>query len=359
MKNLTHEITDKAILLLVCQCLYVLQSIYDITVIPLIVVVILGCLFIYIDNIKIILVLRFTYVLLCFFIPELVLFSPIIAYDTLAYKYTFTSTALLIPIILVYDFAGLPMFFMILSLNIAAICLQYRTNSYHKMYIKFNELYDDTTSLSQKLKSQNKALIEKQDDEIHLATLKERNRIAREIHDNVGHQLSRVILQIGALLAVHKDEKLREPLIDINNTLSQAMTSIRESVHELHDQSIDLHMQTEELLNDFTFCDVTFDDQIINQPSRKIKIAVISIVKEALSNIAKHSNAKKAYILYKEHPAFYQFIIRDDGSINSSSNEDGIGLINMTDRVASLNGNIRFRKDNGFEIFITIPKENN
>jgi signal transduction histidine kinase len=43
--------------------------------------------------------------------------------------------------------------------------------------------------------------MEKQDYEIYLATLRERNRIAREIHDNVGHMLSRSILQIGALKA--------------------------------------------------------------------------------------------------------------------------------------------------------------
>lgn len=45
-----------------------------------------------------------------------------------------------------------------------------------------------------------------QDYEIYLATLKERNRIAREIHDNVGHMLTRSILQLGALSVINKDE---------------------------------------------------------------------------------------------------------------------------------------------------------
>ena len=45
------------------------------------------------------------------------------------------------------------------------------------------------------LTQKNKDLLEKQDYEIHVATLKERNRIAREIHDNVGHMLSRSLLQ--------------------------------------------------------------------------------------------------------------------------------------------------------------------
>ena len=58
------------------------------------------------------------------------------------------------------------------------------------------------------LQEKNKNLMEKQDYEIYLATLRERNRIAREIHDNVGHMPSRSILQMGALITIHKEEPL-------------------------------------------------------------------------------------------------------------------------------------------------------
>ena len=56
------------------------------------------------------------------------------------------------------------------------------------------------------MEQKNKELLEKQDYEIQVATLNERNRIAREIHDSVGHLLSRSILQLGALKAVHRQE---------------------------------------------------------------------------------------------------------------------------------------------------------
>lgn len=45
---------------------------------------------------------------------------------------------------------------------------------------------------------------------MRLATLNERNRIAREIHDNVGHLLSRSLLQVGALQVVNRDETVRQ-----------------------------------------------------------------------------------------------------------------------------------------------------
>ena len=57
--------------------------------------------------------------------------------------------------------------------------------------------------------------MEKQDYEIYLATLRERNRIAREIHDNVGHMLSRSILQMGALITIHKEEPLHGQLAGV------------------------------------------------------------------------------------------------------------------------------------------------
>ena len=101
-------------------------------------------------------------------------------------------------------------------------------------------LRDEVTEKNMQLKSTNEAIARAQDSEIHIATLKERNRIAREIHDNVGHMLTRSLLQAGALMIINKDEQLKEPLESLKTTLDNAMTSIRQSVHDLHDDSIDL-----------------------------------------------------------------------------------------------------------------------
>ncbi|NSW91921.1 MAG: two-component sensor histidine kinase [Firmicutes bacterium] len=211
--------------------------------------------------------------------------------------------------------------------------------------------------MSIQLKKQNRALIENQDNERTLATINERNRIAREIHDNVGHLLSSAILQSGALLTINQDEKVRNGLEALNNTLSLAMNSIRTSVHELYDESIDLNAEIEKIIDQFTFCEISYDYHINSTPEKKLKYAFISIVKEALSNIMKHSNATHTSITFREHPAFYQLIIRDNGSVKGYNIEDGLGLRNMIDRVHSFNGNINIITENGFEIFISIPKE--
>ena len=70
----------------------------------------------------------------------------------------------------------------------------------------------------------------------------------------------------------------------------------------------------------------------------------------------KHSNATHAYITFREHPGFYQLIIKDNGIVKSWNKENGLGLNNMIERVNSFNGNINIKAENGFEIFISIPK---
>ena len=210
-------------------------------------------------------------------------------------------------------------------------------------------------------------MLEKQDSEWNLATLNERNRIAREIHDNVGHLLSSALLQSGALLATLRDDTVKVPLETLSGTLTQAMNSIRNSVHDLHDESVDLSAQLEALLKDFRFCEMRFEYQVAHDPDIKLKYALIAICREALANIMKHSDATQGSVVMREHPAFYQFVIRDNGS----AKEDqvglgigkeiqagrGIGLMNMADRVRSFNGHINIDTKDGFGIFIAIPKE--
>ena len=220
-------------------------------------------------------------------------------------------------------------------------------------YRSKNELEDITGFLEQK----NKALLEKQDSEIHIATLNERNRIAREIHDNVGHLLSRCLLQIGALMVLaKKDELLYTGLNQIKETLTGAMNSIRTSVHDLHDESLDLNLELHKLIDSFNFCHINFEYDLYTSPNSEVKYSFIAIVKEALANVMKHSHATEVEVTLNEHPAFYQLIIKDNDLSTSNISSSGIGLYNMQQRIASLDGQFSIDTNKGFRIFITVPK---
>ena len=143
------------------------------------------------------------------------------------------------------------------------------------------KLRDDSTEKNILLEEKNHMLVEKQNYEIYTATLKERNRIAREIHDNVGHLLSRSILITGAAKAVSSSEAVSPLLDSLDISLNQAMTSIRTSVHDLHDESVNLRESVEGLISEFQFCPVSLDYDMGLEIPREVKYCFISYCKRS------------------------------------------------------------------------------
>lgn len=294
--------------------------------------------------------------LLCGVFPVTICTMPLLLYDALwEKKWWLTAPAALALIKLGSLSAGQIM--ITIAAAAVAVIIYIRVSGLEQTVTKLTDLRDEVAGKNQQLAQQNLLLAEAQDNEIHLATLKERNRIAREIHDNVGHMLTRSLLQSGALIVINKDEQLREPLESLRDTLDSAMTSIRESVHDLHDDSIDLKKVVEDSLRSvedrFT---VKFDCDVSEHLSGNIKLCIIGVIKEGLSNAVKHSNGDSIELIVREHPAFCQLVMEDNGSC-SEIKESGIGLKNMRDRAAALGGRISFTPSpEGFRIFMSIPK---
>lgn len=300
-------------------------------------------------------ILLFSYLGLSLLHPAFCLFLPVIFYDLLDTKFSF-SYLLSIPICFLKFKQEMPLQIVLIFIMFAlSYLLHNRSTHIYVLQKQMKELRDDSHEFNLKLSQKNKDLLEKQDYEIYLATLKERNRIAREIHDNVGHMLSRSILQMGALIAINKNETLSQPLYDLKDTLNLAMDSIRSSVHDLHDNSIDLKSTIENILNEYKQYEISFEYDMSSIVQQNVKYSFISIIKEALSNIVKHSNASKIHILLCEHPSFYQLMIEDNGS-DIHRKDSGIGLDNMQERIHALHGSLSILTEQGFRIFISVPK---
>ena len=147
------------------------------------------------------------------------------------------------------------------------------------------------------------------------------------------------------------------------------MNSIRSSVHDLHDDSIDVRA------NIISLCEplkekykLHTDIDIGDSTPRPVKYAIIGITKECISNIIKHSSNTDVDIHLNEHPSMYQLIIHDynqsatagfssDNSLSASAASDvGMGLENIRGRVESVSGTLNISTENGFRVFVTIPK---
>lgn len=243
-----------------------------------------------------------------------------------------------------------------------AIMLSYFTELLLGYQMKLHSMRDASMEHDMLMEQMNHQLIEKQNAQIYNATLKERNRIAREIHDNVGHMITRSILQVGAIGVINTDEKLKAPIADLKSTLDTAMDSMRKSVHDLYDESVDLRQALAKLKpTDSVFAFSLEYDCEDNLP-RDVKYAFIAIAKEAVNNAVKHSNGDEIRIIVREHPAFYQLEIMDNGTTADESKlwgetGDGIGIKNIKERVAAIGGTMRIKADDGFMIFVTLMKK--
>ncbi len=308
-------------------------------------------------------------VIAVFYAPAVSL-VPIVIYDSTRSRNYIAGVLSVIAVINSFLEYGLYRTLFIILISVLAIILSIKSERLSILSKDYRRIRDDSAEKNTRLQSQNMELINARDTEIYNAQLSERNRIAREIHDNVGHTLSRAILQMGALLAIHKEEPVHGQLEEVRQTLDSAMNNIRSSVHDLHDDSIDVKasigQMTELLKADYN---LSLDIDIGDNMPRPVKYAVIGITKEAISNITKHSKNKNVIISLNEHPSMYQLVIHDydsakdaseslleESSGESFTDEVGMGLENIRSRVESVKGTLTISTDNGFRIFVSIPK---
>lgn len=213
---------------------------------------------------------------------------------------------------------------------------------------------DEAESNIQLLKRKNQQNLENYEINRQNDILQERNRIAREIHDNVGHKLTSAILQVSALEMVNEDHDYSQ----VKETLETAMTDIRSSIHALHDTSLSIENELHAMADSYLFCPVHLDIEIQKEPDANKHYAILLVCREALSNTARHSNASRIDISLKQWGHFYNLIIADNGSKidkDKKANPDGIGLVSMEERIVNLAGRIHFNNQNGFHIFIQMP----
>lgn len=364
-----YEIIDKILLFLCSTALYLLQTDARYAIIPVIIVILLSNLFQYFESGRIWLAGNLLFAVICIFNPGYIVFMPVLLYHLLHTKYQYAATAVFFLFLVNMDQYTLIVLLFTTIFLIASYLLKYKTDKLNSLRAEYNDLRDTSSSFSQLMEEKNRSIQKNQDYEINLATLNERNRISKEIHDNIGHMLSCALLQVGALLTIEKEDAVKTGLSDLRNSLSSGMDDIRNSIHKIYDESIDLFSQTEQIVKNFTFCPVTFEYDINNQPPLMLKHCLLAIMKEALTNIMKHSDATKASIILREHPAMYQLIIQDNGTMTDNKKAvlyksmeqldaaGGMGLQNISDRVKGFDGNMNITMDKGFKLFISIPKK--
>lgn len=135
-------------------------------------------------------------------------------------------------------------------LSVAATLLSLRTAQLEREQQRMRRTRDELQERALALEARNRDLADRQDYEVELATLAERARIAREIHDNAGHQLTRASLQAEALRRGPRRRAWASPPISptLNARLTRRSSLVRTSVHALNDNAVDLSVQLEHIV---------------------------------------------------------------------------------------------------------------
>ncbi len=270
-----------------------------------------------------------------------------------------------------------PQMVMALILCVLASVAQLMSDDAEKEKKEIISLRDSSKEREIGLEEENRLLAKNRDMMVKNATLSERNRIAREIHDNVGHMLTRSILQLGAIRVMNKDETVDGALGDLKDTLDNAMTSIRTSVHDLHDESVDLAGALADILSDVkgfeTKLDVDLDSsrdmndvngdenrspvkRMRGSVPREIKYAFIAIAREAVNNSMKHSSGDEISVSVREHPGYWRLEVSDNGRGHVMRGK-GIGLEGMDERARTIGAILRIDDSNGFKVIVTAFKK--
>jgi signal transduction histidine kinase len=199
-----------------------------------------------------------------------------------------------------------------------------------------------------------------------MGSLQERNRIAREIHDSLGHSLTALNLHLEMALKLSqiKPEKSREVLAEAKRLGSIALNDVRQSVSAMRSdplQNQDLPAAIQKLANDFEFSNglktLCHLDPIPQIP-QSITTTIYRIVQEALTNISKYAQASEVRIEIYHRLTELELRIIDNGQgFIPTNNATGFGLQGMRERVISLQGRFAIisQPQQGCQIVAIIP----
>jgi len=199
----------------------------------------------------------------------------------------------------------------------------------------------------------------------------ERLRIARELHDIIGHSLGTIAVQagVGRHLMETEPEKAAEALDNIAKISRDSLDEVRSVVAALRDDEpsyrpapglADLPELVDTVRSTGLAVDLTLPNDLDVVP-RQTGAAVYRIAREALTNTVRHAHASKASVQVNHRDGRVELEIHDDGSGSGNGRESshgtGHGITGMRERAEALGGRLSAgpASDGGFLVTVSLP----
>ncbi len=208
-----------------------------------------------------------------------------------------------------------------------------------------------------KLRRSNRALLRKQEEVEHMATIAERERISRDLHDLLGHTLSLITLkaELAGKLATRDLAACRAEITDIENSARQALAEVRSAVSGYRQTGFEHEVSTARA--SLAAAGVTLNSQVqkIVMPAAA-ENALSLALREAVTNIVRHARASRCELALVQEEGAIVLRIADNGKLLSgSAPSHGNGLSGMQERVGALGGQLALRVEQGLALELRLP----
>jgi signal transduction histidine kinase len=201
-----------------------------------------------------------------------------------------------------------------------------------------------------------------------LTITRERNRMAREIHDTLGHYLTILAVQLetATKLEERHDPRLPAELHEARRIATDCLAEVRRSVAALRPAGLATFTLSEALRRLVTETEtaapglcVTLDEEGDAQAmAPEVKVTLYRCVQEALTNVRKHARASKVLVRLRVEPDAVELTALDNGEpATSQAPTPGYGLVGMSERVALLGGTISAgpEPERGWRVEVRVP----
>ncbi len=227
---------------------------------------------------------------------------------------------------------------------------------------------NEVQRLATELEAANRQLREYAVQAEELAVTRERNRIAREIHDSLGHHLTVVNMQLEAARAVETNDPAhaREAIAKAQAFTQQGLKDIRNSLATLRASPLDNQSLTgalKELVASSNQTGLPTEFVLAGVPrplSSMVELSLYRAVQEGLTNVRKHAQAKLVRVnLDFEHPHRTVLSVEDDGlGTNLEANRGGFGLLGLRERAHLIGGTLLLQSHPGvgFKLKLEVPE---
>jgi len=195
-----------------------------------------------------------------------------------------------------------------------------------------------------------------QDEIEQLAALAERERIARDLHDVLGHTLSVIVLkaELAGRLIERDPQRAAAEIADVEETARTALSEVREAIGGYRSQGLPAEMELAR--STLQAAGVVLSCETPVPQLRAAEETVLCLaVREAVTNIVRHAQATHCRMRFTvTSDGFHSLLITDDGP--HPKLQEGNGLRGMRERVQSLGGRLSITTDPGVSLLIELPQ---